>query len=315
MARFWNRGVHHPVDRPAATPAEDRSQAAPGPPDGGRRPLRTWPAFPPLGYLGQLTDEHQRSLAADRAGLTLEDCSFYHTAELRDGTVVPGPWDLRGREAEYLGGVDLAGARVLEIGPASGSVTFWMEDQGADVVGFDAGYDVSVDIQPPLGFDDRRLKRDHLEVVDACQNAWWYLHRDRRSRARVAYGNVYDLPGDLGQFDVSVVTAVLLHCRSPITVLEQAARRTRDTIIVAEPVPDDAHPVDANVMSIFPLGEEGRWVIWWSIYAGAVVAMLRCLGFGDVTITRHTQLHQHRHDATTAHQELPMYTVVGRRSH
>lgn len=308
MPRFRNRAA-----RPASSPppVEAAARASEWRPD-----LRTtWPAFPPQRYLGQLSDEYQRGLAADRAGLALEDCSFYHTAELPDGTVVPGPWDLRGREAEYLGGVDLRGKRVLEVGPASGSVTFWMEQQGAEVVGFDAGYDVSVDIQPPLGFDDRRLKYEHIQIVGSYQNAWWYLHRQYQSTAKVAYGDIYDLPGDLGEFDVSVVTAVLLHCRSPITVLEQAARRTRHTMVVSEPIPDEAHPFDANVMSIFPLGEEGRWVIWWSIYAGAVVAMLRTLGFGDVTITRHVQLHQHGHDRQASHVEVPMYTVVGRRSH
>lgn len=46
---------------------------------------------------------------------------------------------LRGHEADYLGHVNLAGKRVLEIGPASGHLTFWMEAQGAEVVGFDLG--------------------------------------------------------------------------------------------------------------------------------------------------------------------------------
>ena len=273
-----------------------------------------WPSFPPQRYLGQLADDYQARLAGERAGLSLEDCTFYHTAELRDGSVVHGPWDLRGREVEYIGGIDLRGKSVLEIGPASGSLTFWMEDQGADVVGFDAGYDVSVDIQPPLGYDDRQLKREHIQLVGSYQNAWWYLHRHYGSKARMTYGDIYDLPGDLGQFDVSVVTAVLLHCRGPISVLEQAARRTRSTLVVTEQVPGDQHAVDANVMAIFPLGEAGRWVIWWSIYAGAVVAMLRTLGFADVTITQHRQRHQVGHHRDAAYDEVPMYTVVAHRT-
>lgn len=274
-----------------------------------------WPAFPPQGYLGQLTDEHQRSLADQRRHLTLDHCTFYHSVRLPDGTEVTGPWDLRGHEHEYLGGIDLDGRRVLEIGPASGSVTFWMEEQGADVVAFDAGYDVSVDIQPPLGFDDRQLKYQHIQVAGSYQNAWWYLHRELGSSARMVYGDIYDLPRDIGEFDVSVVTAVLLHCRNPFTVLEQAARRTSRTIVVTEPVPDDLLPFDADVMRPFPLGEDGRWVIWWSIYAGAVVSMLSILGFADVTITRHTQRHQYGHDRTQSHEDVPMYTVVGHRSH
>ena len=48
------------------------------------------------------------------------DCSFYHTVELPGYGVINGEWDLRGRVNEYLGNVDFAGQRVLEIGPASG---------------------------------------------------------------------------------------------------------------------------------------------------------------------------------------------------
>lgn len=300
--------THASAGEPDPTAAE--SQA-----DGPGDPRSFWPSFPPQGYLGQLTDEFQRSLAAERADLTLEDCTFYHSTTLSDGTEMSGPWDLRGHEHEYLGGIDVAGQRVLEIGPASGSVTFWMEEQGADVVAFDAGYDRSVDVQPPLGFDSRRLEFDHIRMAGTYQNAWWYLHRDLGSSVKKIYGDIYALPGDIGEFDVSVITAVLLHCRNPFTVLEQAARHTRDVMVVTEPIPDELLPFDADVMRPFPLGEEGRWVIWWSIYAGAVVSMLTILGFGDVTVTRHVQRHQFAHDASQSHKDVAMYTVVGRRSH
>ena len=53
-------------------------------------------------------------------GADLSDFVWYHASELPDGTVLPGVWDLRGHESTYLGGVDLAGKRVLELGPATG---------------------------------------------------------------------------------------------------------------------------------------------------------------------------------------------------
>ena len=60
------------------------------------------------------------------------DCYFYHTMELPGHGVIEGrDWDLRGRVDEYLGKVDFAGQRVLEIGPASGFLTFEMENRGA----------------------------------------------------------------------------------------------------------------------------------------------------------------------------------------
>src|SRR5438094_5591920 len=63
------------------------------------------------------------------------DCYFYHTMELPGYGVIEGrDWDLRDGVDEYLGKVDFAGQRVLEIGRASGFLTFEMEKRGADVV-------------------------------------------------------------------------------------------------------------------------------------------------------------------------------------
>src|SRR5262245_1102536 len=201
--------------------------------DEGR--MLSWPTFPPPGYLGQLEPEFQNRLCTERAHLERADCLFYHCMELPNGEVVTGPWDLRDREAVYLGNVAFDGARVLELGPASGALTYYMERQGADVVAFDAGYDVGIDLHPhPLNGDVRKLRLDHARLVGDVQNSWWYLHREYASRAAAVYGSIYALPGDLGDFDISVLSAILLHLRDPIAALEQAARRTRRTIVVTE---------------------------------------------------------------------------------
>jgi hypothetical protein len=105
-----------------------------------------WPAFPLDQYLGQLTEDYQQMMALQRKSIRLEDCRFYHCVDLPNGNTINGPWDLRDAESAYLGGVDVSGKRVLEIGPATGHLSFWMEKQGAEVVAFDAGYDVSVDL-------------------------------------------------------------------------------------------------------------------------------------------------------------------------
>jgi O-methyltransferase len=93
--------------------------------------IHPWPAPPPLGYLGQLEPAFQAQLAAATAGLHAGDCSWYHTTELSDGTIKQDIWDLRGREPAYVGNLALDGRSVLELGPASGYLTFYMEGQGA----------------------------------------------------------------------------------------------------------------------------------------------------------------------------------------
>src|ERR1700733_11782182 len=89
------------------------SQSAVTPPTPARGPLL--PYYPPRGYLGQLELSHQEELSRRRAGADLSDFTWYHATDLPDGTVLPGVWDLRGHEKEYLGGVDVAGKRVFEL--------------------------------------------------------------------------------------------------------------------------------------------------------------------------------------------------------
>lgn len=285
--------------------------------DGGPRVAAAarWPSYPPPGYLGQLRDEFQATLALERASLRSEDCRFYYSIDLPGSDPIIGPWDLRGRERLYMGDVALEGRRVLEMGPSSGYLSFWMERQGAQVVGMDCGFDRSIDLlpMPNLHADTRRLRADHARMVSDFQHAFWYCHQRLSSKVKMVYGDVYDLPGDLGEFDVATFGAILLHLRSPITALEQAARRTGDAIVVTEMWSGGEASLMDNIMRPFPMGEAGRWVIWWEVSAGAVVAMLEILGFGATTVTTHHQRHQHGHDASAPYTETPMYTVVGRR--
>ena len=75
--------------------------------------------------------------AEPRVVTELEECYFYHSMEIPGYGLVEGPWDLRGGVDDYLGGVDLNGKRVLEVGTASGFLCYTMEGRGADVVAYD----------------------------------------------------------------------------------------------------------------------------------------------------------------------------------
>jgi hypothetical protein len=290
-------------------PASALAQGASGPHQGPA----LWPSYPPRNYLGQLSDEHQRQMAERRASATVDDCDWYHTFELKDGTVMKGAWDLQGGEAAYLGGVDLAGKRVLEPGPASGYLTYYMERQGAEVVSFEAGYDVAVDVLPVNGMDMHLEQLKNMANIDRVHNCWWYMHREYASKAKLVHGNIYSMPGDLGSFDVSIFGAILLHLREPWGALSEAARRTTQTMIVTDVLQDTEQPIESNIMRISPLATH-EITNWWSIYPGAVVKMLERLGFGNTTITQHTQSHHLGHVMTDEPYAMPMWTVVGQRT-
>jgi hypothetical protein len=291
--------------------AEKLNSGSPGPDDRLTGP-RLWPSYPPAHYLGQLEPGHQRGMAERRSPATIEDCDWYHTFVLNDSTVIPGAWDLRGGETDYLGGIELAGKRVLELGPASGYLTFYMERQGAEVVSFEAGYDVPVDVLPFHGMDMHLEQLKNMANIDRVHNCWWYMHREYGSRAKLVHGPIYAMPGDLGTFDVSVFGSILLHLREPWGALSEAARRTTGAIVVTDVLQDTEQPIESDIMRFSPLADH-EITNWWSIYPGAVVKMLERLGFGRTTITQHTQSHHLGHDLSAAPFAMPMWTVVGRR--
>ncbi len=270
------------------------------------------PYYPPKDYLGQLDPAQQEALSKRREGADLSDFTWYHAFEFPDGRVLPGAWDLRGHEADYLGGVDVAGKRVLELGPATGYLTFYMERMGAEVVSFEAGFDVSIDTLPIQGRDDPEERLRVMQgTIDRNHDGWWHLHRALGSKAKFVQGNIYDMPKDLGEFDICLVGAILLHLREPWGALSQAARLTRDVMIVTEPLQDDIDAPESNIMRFSPSAEH-HVTNWWSIYPGAVISMLGRLGFGQTETTFHSQRHFLSHDMASAAIDQKMYTVVGR---
>ncbi len=232
----------------------------------------------------------------------LADCYFYHTMELPGHGVIEGQdWDLRGRVDEYLGKVDFAGQRVLEIGPASGFLTFEMEKRGADVV--------SVEVTEEHGWDFVPYPAARLEevfgprriVMRQLKNSYWFGHAALQSKAKVYYGDAYNLPAALGEFDIAVMAAVLLHCRDPLRIIEQCAKKAKSLIIV-----DKFHPEleGAAVSRLSPTPENFCWHTWWHFSTQFFTQFLAVMDFAKTETSMHQQLHRGR-----AHT---LFTIVGR---
>src|SRR5438105_1934433 len=119
------------------------------------------------------TEKARIRRAEPRAGLQVEDCDFYHSIDVPGHGAVEGQWDLRGAEAAYLGGIALQGRSVLEIGPASGHLGFWMERQGAVLTMLDLGPDNAWDFVPFKGLDLSAMQAERQEHLLRLQNSWW----------------------------------------------------------------------------------------------------------------------------------------------
>lgn len=244
-----------------------------------------------------------------RTGIDFADCDFYHTVDLPVHGTVPGQWDLRGREADYLGHVPLKDRSVLEIGPASGHLSFWMESQGAKVTAFDLGENDNWDFVPFKGLDLQAANTAMNAHLRRLQNSWWYLREARGAQAQAIYGTVYDIDPSIGQFDVVTLNSVLLHLRDPMGALIHAASACGQTLVVTE-VAEQHYarlPWRRGKMAasfILRADKPERNDGWFHLPSDLVAEMLKILGF-KTTITRHKQQYQHG--------VFRMYTVVGER--
>jgi len=229
------------------------------------------------------------------------DCYFYHTMELPGYGVINGDWDLRHGVDDYLGNVTFAGKRVLEIGPASGFLTFEMEKRGADVVSVEVTAEHGWDFVPYPTAKLEEIFGPRRTVMQRLKNSYWFSHAAHSSKARVYYGNVYDLPASLGEFEIAVMGSVLLHCRDPLRIVEQCRKKANSLIIA-----DKFHPEleGAPICRLAPTPENFLWHTWWHFSTQFFTQFLAVMGFTATEISKHQQNHRGR-----AHT---LFTVVGR---
>lgn len=220
---------------------------------------------------------------------TFFDCLFYHVMDVPGHGLTGGQWDLRSTVDEYLGHVPFRNQRVLEIGPASGFFTFEMEKRGADVVSVEVTEQHGWDFVPfpPSVMDP--IYEPRRKTMEQLRNSYWYAHRAHGSKARVHYGDVYQIPSELGEFDVAVMGAVLLHTRNPLRIVEQCAKRAKQIIIT-----DMFHPpLEGNpVCKLLPTRENHIWDTWWAFSTDLFKQFLGVLEFTDIKVITHTQYYK-----------------------
>lgn len=218
----------------------------------------------------------------------LEDCFFYHAMDLPGFGLVPAHWDLRGRFDDYVGGVSVEGKSVLDVGAATGFLSFEAEKRGAARV-------VSFDMSDPrqqtfLPFKDKLYSRDpdawaeqYGKEIEQWKNAYWLSHRLLKSRAEVYYGNIYELPAELGQFDIAIVGSVLEHLNDQITALASIARLTKETLVLISPLlQTDERIARFEALASNPDAD----FTWWTYSLGVYREVFGMFGF---TIARVSQ--------------------------
>lgn len=174
------------------------------------------------------------------AGTTAVDGvdEWYHTLHLPDGPT-PGLFDL-GSVADQVPWPDLAGRRCLDVATFDGYWAFELERRGAGEV-------VAIDL-PDFADVDWLPRRRHLARTQATGAGFRRAAAELDSKVQRVESNVYDLrPDDLGQFDVVMLGALLLHLRSPFQALESVRRMVAPTGLLitveqVDPVTTFLHP-------------------------------------------------------------------------
>jgi hypothetical protein len=229
----------------------------------------------------------QIRFAAPRENIALSDCFFYHTMELPGIGLVGTEWDLRANVDCYLGNTDFAGQRVLEIGPASGFLTFTMEKKGASVVCLELTEDKAWEFVPYPESYMAPIRAQRRAGFPGLTNSFWLAHKLYGSSAKVYYGDAYEIPDALGKFDIALMAAVLLHCQNPTRIIEQCAKRANTIIIVERLFPElEGTPACRLVPNI----ENKAWDTWWDFSTEFFIEYLRILGFTDIRQNTHQQL-------------------------
>lgn len=246
--------------------------------------------------------------ASPRSIESPEECYFYHTMDVPGHGTIEGEWDLRGSIDRYLGHFNFDGKRVLDVGAASGILSFHIEKQGAEVVSFDLSEDYDWDIVP---FAENNVgaelseRRKHIRKIN---NGYWLCHEAFQSSAKMVHGLVYNIPESIGPLDVAVFGSILLHLRDPFLALENGARLAREAVIVSDisPYSKIASTFKRSPKFMPRSGQpEGIKDGWFRLPPLLVKEYLGILGFKDVSLSWNNFKYGNR--------IRPIYTIIARK--
>lgn len=273
----------------------------------------------------------------------LSDCAFYHAMDVPGYGAVDGPWDLRPATDAYLGNVDFAGKRVLELGTTDGYLTFCIEQRGGSVISHDLSESDPWDIVPFARLRHARLATgvgnvgpaasdktgpswvtdstvDPRATMRKLNNAYWLNHAAFDSRASLIQSDIYSVPRAIGPVDVTIFGAILLHTSNPFLALVRNLEFTAETAVITEALGYLRMPgplrfarsklppqLRRPVMRFFPDWRSGTGEDgWWRLTPEVVQAFLGVLGFENTEVSTHFQLYKG--------VKKRLFTVVGHRT-
>ena len=203
--------------------------------------------------------------------IKIEDCHFYHSFLFPDGTQTKGDWDLTQCIQAYLANVNFNQKRMIDIGSASGYLSFYMEQMGADVTSFDMPDGSYWDVLKYPGYKPAK----HDRYCEKLYNSYNYAHEKFKSQCKIYRANIYnELPENMELFDGAVFGTMLSHVRDPMLVLMNILLKVTDFAILINPFPDRQ-----SSGSLFMPNKNLFERTWWCLDISTIERMVSSIGW------------------------------------
>ena len=256
-------------------------------------------------------------------------CRFYHVQEI-PGINKPtlGLFDLRKNINQLLGNCKFKNKKVLELGPASGYITFYLESLGAKMTCIDLS--IKKDKWDTVPHANKNWKRKQIQgskELSKVRNAFWFAHKQHKSKAKLIETHINDLPKSTPMQDYGLVATVLLHIQNPFLALQMMSSKVKEKMIISDFIDDmgtvsskgkiklsnvsksiSSNYFNNNTLTKFlPRNDDVNlnYDTWWKLSPLTIVEMMKVLGFEKEKYQEHIQYCNNK--------PIDMYTIVFKR--
>ena len=258
-----------------------------------------------------------------------KNCKFYHVQEI-PGVNKPtmGLFDLRKNIEIFLGNCNFKNKKVLELGPASGFITFYLESKGAKMTCIDLSIKKDKwDTVPHANKNWVKKQIQDMKRLSKVRNAFWFAHKQHNSKAKLLETHINNLPKSTPIHDYGLVATVLLHIQNPFLALQMMSSKVKEKIIIIDLIDDMGIVSSKNKLKISNINKSISSIYfkkntlikflpqntntnlnydtWWKLSPSAIVEMMKVLGFEKEKYLEHIQYCNNK--------PVDMYTIVFKR--
>ncbi len=229
------------------------------------------------------------------------ECFFYHTMVYPDGETIPGGWTMPDFQ-KYIGGYDLNGKTVLDVGTATGYLAFAAEKEGAIVTGLDAASTKEFRHLPyasAASYKDIVASREHWETTNLIpiKKGWWYSWHKNNSNAKCIYAPHVEMYEWDIQFDVVMAGAIIEHLSDPVFSIGAWTKIAKEAVLI--PFTDVAPGDDLALRPMTDMTNPDFNYAWWQLTRPLYERIFDNCGF-DVAFREGIALHGYGEGAPSA---------------